>query len=582
MAHSKSRTLTLALLLVMAVVFCAAAGADAPMSHPGESLSRIPGSLQVLYILGLLLLATLVVLLLQNLRQRRGTATALRESEQWLRAILDTLPVGVLIIDAATHEVIHANPHAAEAVGESVHDMVDRPSQEFICTPKAQTSHHGDGRSLSIHEECTLRMADGRSIPVLTTVTRARLQDRDILLEVFLDISERKRVEEEKRSLQDELWQAQKMEAVGQLARGIAHDFNNLLQAMEGYTEMAMQHLGPAHPMTDKLGHALKACDRAATLVEKLRTFSQRVPLVQNPLDLNTAIDNARDSLSCLVGPGIRIEFKRDPDLWMVMADPVQIEQILATLCTNAREAMPDGGQLIIETRNTDCDAATCQSAPPHRHGQYACISVTDTGCGIAAEDIDRVFAPFFSTRQGAEGAGLGLATASAIVSNHKGYITADSTLGKGATFNVFFPLTTSPEPPEAESAKETPTEMKGSETILVAEDEELVRDVATSLLEEAGYNILEACDGDETVKVFREHPHDIDLVLLDVVMPKKTGPVVYRILKDINPNVRTIYCSGHSYDTLDDSDHSVPLIHKPYRAKELLRAVKDALADDG
>ncbi len=398
-------------------------------------------------------------------------------------------------------------------------------------------------------------------------------------LGILLDITDRKRAEDERHRLEAQLHRAQKMEAVGLLAGGIAHDFNNLLQAILGYTELARRETPPEHPAQESLRRALEASARARDLTGQLLAFSRREPPRPDRLDLNELVTRLMRMAGRVIGEHIELCLAPDPDEPAAWADRGQIEQVLMNLCLNARDAMPDGGRLTIETGAGELDAEDCRTCPWARPGRYVFLSVADTGHGIPTDIQDRIFEPFFTTKQPANGTGLGLASAYAIVKRHRGIIRFDSRPGRGASFRVHLPAAGAV---AAEARRRTPAPAPGgSETILVAEDEELVRRLAERVLGDAGYRVLPARDGDEAVRLFHQHADRIHLALLDVVMPKRSGPAVCRAIRSRRPALPVLFSSGHTANHLPPATGSQPapdVIAKPYTPDELLRRVRQVL----
>jgi PAS domain S-box-containing protein len=537
---------------------------------------QVPKPVAVLSVVSLVLLIGLVGALVVDVRQRKRVGAALRESEEWLRAILDMVPVGVVLTDEKTRSIDYANPEAAAMIGSPVNDIVGTPEADFIReTPEPAP----EGGPRTTAPESFLRTSSGDEVPVHKTVTRARLQERDKFLVAFADISERQRMEEETHQRRDQYWHAEKMGAVAQLIGGIAHDLNNVLQAIRGYNELALQRLGNEHALSGKLRQTLRATERAADLVTKLQGFSRHMPVVKRPVNLNEIIENVRGTLQRIAGPHIDITVQPDPALRTVSADAVQIEQMLVHLTRNAVDAMPDGGAITIKTFNAPGTADPGAGDAAQDRPDHICLEFSDTGVGIPQEDLARVAEPFFTTKQGA-GPGLGLATVNAIATLHRGDTDIDSTAGEGTTVRIRLPVDTDAE--AVPGRVEEPITPDHTGTILLADDEHLVRDAAAAILQEAGYTVLTAKDGDEALAVFNAHKDAIDLLLFDVVMPNRSGAEVYRAVHKEAPDIPALFSSAHDYDVRKEVGRDVPLVTKPYRAAELLRAVKEAMRRGG
>ncbi|OPZ18111.1 MAG: Blue-light-activated protein [candidate division BRC1 bacterium ADurb.BinA364] len=379
--------------------------------------------------------------------------------------------------------------------------------------------------------------------------------------------------------LEEQLRQSQKMEAVGQLAGGVAHDFNNLLQVIIGYTEMARRDLDPRHTAAAALAQVTAAGNRAAELVGQLLAFSRRQVMRPASMDLNAAIDVMAKMLRRIVGEHIRFDFRPGSELGRIYADRGMIEQVLMNLVVNARDAMPNGGALTVSTENVTIDESFLQGRPWAKPGLYVRLRVADTGHGMDRKTLERIFEPFFSTKEMGKGTGLGLATAYGIVKQHNGMILASSEPGQGAVFDVYLPTHA-----EAAIPPREPDELSargGSETILLAEDEPMVRDLSRKILERAGYKVLAAQDGAEAVAIFREHIGKVDLLLLDAVMPNASGRTALERIRNLQPDMPALFASGYSEDALFEdfaSDDTIHLIQKPFSANTLLAKVRETL----
>ncbi|HID77709.1 MAG TPA: response regulator [Planctomycetaceae bacterium] len=393
------------------------------------------------------------------------------------------------------------------------------------------------------------------------------------------EIEYRRQVEETLEKKEAQLRQAQKMEAVGTLAGGIAHEFNNLLQAIRGYTTFAMDDLEPGQQAHQDLEQVVAAVDRAASLTSQLLRFSRAETLEREHLNLNDTVRIVIKMLRPLIGEHIDVEAHLGEDVCPVYADPGSLQQVLLNLCINARDAMPLGGKLTITTRTVVITDAESENYPDIGPGVYASIAVTDTGCGMPPEVKDRVFEPFFTTKGVGKGTGLGLAIVYGVVRQHKGTIDVYSEPGRGTTFRIYLPASHEDVAATASGGHEDVP--GGTETILIGEDDAVVREVAARVLRRAGYTVLEAQDGDEVVRMFDEHGRRVSLVLLDVVMPKLDGHAVYAELKRRHPGVPVIFCTG--YDPRADQtqfvhEAGIPVVEKPFDPVRLLQLVRRTL----
>ncbi len=379
--------------------------------------------------------------------------------------------------------------------------------------------------------------------------------------------------------LEEQLLRSQKMEAIGQLAGGVAHDFNNILQAMLGHLAFAMERAAPGAPIREDLQQVRSGAERAAELTRQLLAFGRQQVLQPKDIDLNQVVGGVLRMVERVIGEDIQLDFIPGHQLGTVLADPSQLEQVIMNLCINARDAMPQGGKLTVKTQNVVLDSAYCEMHPWAKPGRFALLKVADTGTGMDEETQRRAFEPFFTTKELGKGTGLGLATAYGIVKQHDGLIQVYSGPGRGSLFKVYLPAATRAAG-QVERESEGPVG-GGTETILVAEDDDVIRGLAVRVLEKAGYTVLEASNGEEAVEVFRAHSGEIDLALFDVVMPKMSGPAAYDALRTMGPQLRVLFSSGYSANsdlTRFSLDEGVELIQKPYEPKALLRKVREIL----
>lgn len=384
---------------------------------------------------------------------------------------------------------------------------------------------------------------------------------------------------DERKQLEEQLRQSQKMEAIGMLAGGIAHDFNNILQAIFGYTDLAEARLSEGDPVLEDLMEIDISARKAANLTQQLLAFGRRQVLVPRDINLNDLIGNLLKMLRRVIGEDIELEFIQGHKLGTVHADPSQMEQVIMNLCVNARDAMPNGGNLMIETENILITEDYCSTHPWALQGHYVLLTITDSGCGMNEEIRNRVFEPFFTTKKVGKGSGLGLSTVHGIVNQHDGIINVYSEEGKGTAFKIYLPLVERPAEHISAELKELIT--GGTETILVAEDDEVLRDLAKRIFEKAGYTVLLAEDGLEAVKILEQHDDKISLALIDIVMPGMNGKEVYNRIMEISPLTRTLFTSGYSSNAVHTRfvlDEGMQLISKPYDPDTLLRKVRAVL----
>jgi PAS domain S-box-containing protein len=424
------------------------------------------------------------------------------------------------------------------------------------------------------------RRKDGSVFPVELAINHLEFEGNEYHCTFARDITERKKVEEERESMQAQLRQAQKMEAVGTLAGGIAHDFNNILQAVQGYAELLI--LGKSIPRSgqQELEEIVRAAKRGAELTRQLLTFSRKVESRLRPTDLSREVVNVRRLLERTVPKMIKIELSLTSDLKIVNADPGQVEQVLVNLAVNAKDAMPEGGKLVIKTANITLDGKDCRLHRVARPGDYVQLTVSDTGHGIDEDTLEHIFEPFYTTKGPGQGTGLGLATVYGIVESHNGYITAHSRQGEGSTFKIYLPALDSGVESVQLDQNLAPLE-GGTETILLVDDEESIRKLGCQILETFGYTVHLAADGESALERYREAKGQINLVVLDLIMPGMGGRRCLEELLKVDPEARIAITSGYSpegpaRETLINGARG--FVSKPYEIAQMLREIRKVL----
>jgi PAS domain S-box-containing protein len=502
---------------------------------------------------------------------------ALRRSEEQYRRLFDSHPVAMAIWDPRTLEILALNDAAIRQYGysreEAIGNTIDRlvHPDDWGRLVEKLGSMHGGLVSGDIFRHVR---SDGSELVVEMTGHSLEFEGRPARLVMAMDISVRQ-------ELESQLRQAQKMEAIGHLAGGIAHDFNNLLTAISGYAQLLAVDLDPADERRADVERILDASDRAARLTRQLLAFGRRQVLHPEVLDLNVAVRGIDALLRPLIGDTILLTIALDPQLGSVRADPSQLEQVLMNLVTNARDAMPSGGRLTIETANVELDGGYAASHPDAQAGPHVLLAVSDTGTGMDAATLARLFEPFFTTKEPGKGTGLGLATTYGIVKQSGGNIWVYSEPGRGSTFKVYLPRVEADGSIAAavgRRASEAPA--GGTEVVLLVEDDADVRALATTILLKYGYTVLSAPDGSAALDVAAA-ADAIALLVTDVMMPGLRGPELAARLVALRPGLRVLYISGFAAEAVGDHvllDGDATYLEKPFTPTALARAVRAVL----
>jgi PAS domain S-box-containing protein len=510
-----------------------------------------------------------------------GADQALRTTEARYRTLADAAPDAIYIVNER-HEVVYANAVGLERFGRQAGDLLGRPtlSQLFPAAIAAQMWRElAQVFDTNTRHRFETRFDTPRGDLWLETWL-VPMPDRDVdgsrqVMGVSRDIGDRKLLERE-------FVQAQKMEAIGRLAGGIAHDFNNLLTAILGYADLLMDRIGDNPLLAADLEEVRKAGTRATSLTRQLLAFSRRQPSEPRPLDLNAIVADLLRMLDRVIGEDVRIHVTFENDAAPINADPTQIEQMIMNIAVNARDAMPKGGRLTIRTATS-----TVTDAVAHRHGgvggTYVSLAMSDTGCGISPEVLEHIFEPFFTTKSEGKGTGLGMAIVFAVVRECGGFITVDSTPGSGTTITVYLPATAAlgASPTRLPDA---PAE-SGTETILVVEDEPAIRTLVKRTLEKRGYRVLVADSSVTAPALVESYPGRIDLLLSDVVMPDVSGPDVAQHIVQIRPEIRVLYISGFSNFSnkvsqgLALANGRTAFLPKPFTSQALAAKVRECLS---
>ena len=512
-------------------------------------------------------------------RERRRGMRALQESEERFEKAFRANPAAMTISTRSSGRYIDVNDRFIELLGYTREELIGKTALELGVwqdrgARKALLQAFGTRKVLR-GWPVRLRTKSGAVRETEVSLERIDLGEEPCLLAIIEEVTERQRLEEQLR-------QSQKMDAVGRLAGGVAHDFNNILGVIIGYGELLRRELPEGGRAAAKMDEILKAAGRAATLTRQLLAFSRKQVVDPRVLDLNAVVSDMHSMLQRLIGEDVDLVTVAAPDLWRIKADPAQLEQILMNLAVNARHAMPSGGKLTIETANVALDERYAGSPLAPEGGPHVMLAVADTGVGMDAETRARLFEPFFTTKE--QGTGLGLATVYTIVKRSGGSIWVDSEPGQGTTFRIHLPRCdeAAAEAPLPAPPRETRV---GSETVLLAEDEEPVRELVSEILRSHGYSVLEASNGREALALAREYPGDLQLLVTDAVMPEMSGRELAESLAETRPELRVLYISGYAAGEIGSEgglEQDSASLEKPFTPEALVRKVREVLDGSG
>jgi PAS domain S-box-containing protein len=512
----------------------------------------------------------------RDVTERKRVEAELQKSEAHFRSLIRDAPYGIYRV-TLDGQFLDVNPALVTMLGyDSEEELMRRNMEKDIYRdPQSRRglivehAHTDDFRAV----ETEWRRKDGKIITVKMTGHPVFQKNHALAyFEVFAeDITER-------RTLERQLLQSQKMEAIGRLAGGIAHDFNNLLSVILGHSDILEQQVGTNHRLRKSVEATRNAAERAAALTMQLLAFSRKQVIEPTVVDLNESVVEIQKMLHRIIGEDIELTIRLQPGLGYVKADSGQLGQVLMNLAVNSRDAMPSGGKLAIETANVDLDDTYVRQHLGARAGPFVMLAVSDTGVGMDSETLSHVFEPFFTTKESGKGTGLGLSMVYGIVKQNNGYVTAYSEPGRGTTFKIYFPRTVESLPVPHGVEKEIPG---GSETILVVEDELALRELTCVLLEEAGYTVLESTGVEDAIATGKDSQRKIDLLLTDIVMPRLDGRELASQLVALRPNLRVLYMSGYTDDVMVHRGllkQETVLVQKPFTKAKLLRKVRETL----
>jgi PAS domain S-box-containing protein len=525
------------------------------------------------------------LVLANDITERKQGEEELARSHQTFLTVLDGIDATVYVADMDSHEILFMNKHMIDAFGA---DLTDRTCYKVFRRESAPCGHCPNDQLLD---------ADGNPTGVFVWETQNPItgkwyinhdraiqwmDGRMVKLQIATDISKFKELEQERAKIEEQLRQAQKMESVGRLAGGVAHDFNNMLSAILGHAELAMLKLRPAEPVMDDLKAIKKASLRSADLVRQLLAFARKQTVAPKVLDLNDTVAGMLKMLQRLIGEDIDLVWKPGADLWTVRIDPSQIDQILANLCVNARDAIAGVGTVGIQTRNTEFSAAYCAVHPGFSSGEYVMLTVSDNGCGMSEEIMGQIFEPFFTTKEIGKGTGLGLATVYGIVKQNEGFINVQSGPGTGTTFKIYLPRFMGDALNlETKGTAETPRGR--GETVLVVEDEASILNVTRAMLEGLGYTVLTAGTPRAALAQAEAHAGDIRLLITDVIMPEMNGRDLSEKIDALVPGLKILFASGYTANVIAHHgvlDKGVQFLPKPFSLKSLAAKVRQALEE--
>ena len=503
-------------------------------------------------------------------------------SEGLALALLESAGQAIVAIDSSG-QIVLANSRTSDIFGYSREELINAPLE--ILLPESKRGVHRREREeyfarprvrpMGIGMELAGRRKSGEEFPVEVSLSHIQTAQGTFAIAFLSDISQRK-------NLEDQLVHAQKMEAVGRLAGGVAHDFNNMLTVISGYNRMILDSLGPLDPMRGNAEEVAVAAERAAALTSQLLVFSRRHTTRPTVLEVNTVIGSIEKMLRRLIGEDIELVLKQAPEVGKIRADAGHIEQAIVNLVVNSRDAMPEGGIVTIETANVTLDATYARSHLGVQPGEFVMVAVSDTGHGMDSETRRHIFEPFFTTKPKGKGTGLGLAIVYGMVKQSGGDIWVYSEAGRGTTFKLYFPRAGGEEPEKSVEGSERRGAAE-SETILVVEDEDSVRNLTVKILRQLGYRVLEAENAAKAIEVAKANPGPIELLLTDVVMPGMSGKQLAEAVQPTRPDMRVLYLSGYTENavlTQGGLNKGVHFLAKPFTRDLLALKVREVLGD--
>jgi len=517
--------------------------------------------------------------------EREKAEAALIESETRYRRLFESAREGILLVDGESKCITDANPYMVNLLDKSIEEIKKQTLWDIglsLDEETIQSSFTDFKPDDYIHwDDIILEIQEETEIHVEVSYNEYLMDGKRVGQCNIRDISSRKEAEEERELIREQLFQSQKMEAIGALAGGVAHDFNNLMTAIQVNADVAMMKIDKDSDIFKDFTEIRQSALRAAGLIRQLLLFSRKHPMEFALINVNVVIENLIKMLHRLIGEDISIETDLDENLWTIRADIGNIEQVIMNLSLNARDAMPDGGRLMIQTKNIEIDADLCKTMPEGREGKFLCLSIGDTGVGMTEDVVQRIFEPFYTTKEEGKGTGLGLAVVYGIVSQHNGWIHVNSTPQKGSTFQVFLPFIDD-NPDEWIKPKDQIELLKGhGETILVVEDEDKVREFTCRALQRCGYTVLACQSAEEALSLYQDEKQQVDLVFTDVVLCDQNGIEMVESMLAERSDLNVLLSSGYMDQKSQWSkirEKGFPFLQKPYALADLLKATHDAI----